>query len=472
MTNAVAESHYQRGNALRNAGQFAQAEAALRDALRLAPDHRDAAYSLAFMLREHGRVQAATDAIAAWAVHARPALDDVMAALGFLLECDALTHAHAVARDARARWPEDARLAARAGEVALALGEFDEAAQSLRDALDRDPNLSAAWMRLAHCRRYAHIDDSDLRRFERGWADAKLTPLARTSAGFALGKALDDVGDYARAAAVLRAANARAQASAPWNRDAWRSGIETQLAASPLPAVSVQPDFVPVFIVGLPRSGTTLVASRLGSFDGVRDRGELNWIPALHAHLREQRQLHDARALAPIAALIRAQMRRDDAPARYYVDKNPLNFRYLDFILALFPNARIVHCRRALRDTALSLWMQHFAGEDMGFSHDFADIAQVARDCEALMAHWRQHGIEMHDLDYEAFVAAPDMQRTRLAEFIGADARAFASNDPALGDVVKTASVWQVRQPVHTRSIGRWRHYVSYLPQLATLFPE
>lgn len=472
MTNAVAEAHYQRGNALRNAGQFAQAEAALRDALRLAPGHRDAAYSLAFMLREQGRIQAATDAVAEWARHARPGLEYVMAALGFLLECDALRRAHALARDARARWPEDARLAARAGEIALALGEFDEAAQSLRDALDRDPNLSAAWLRLAHCRRYAQIDDADPHRFERGWADAKLTPLARTSAGFALGKALDDVGDYARAAAVLRAANARAQAGAPWNRSVWRGGIEAQLAASPLPAVAEQPDFVPVFIVGLPRSGTTLVASTLGSFDGVRDRGELNWIPALHTHLREQRQLHEASALAQIAALIRAQMRRDDAPARYYVDKNPLNFRYLDFILALFPNARIVHCRRALRDAALSLWMQHFAGEDMGFSHDFADIAQVARDCDALLAHWRHRGVEMLDLDYETFVAAPDMQRTRLAEFIGVDAETFALNDPTVGDVVKTASVWQVRQPVYTRSIGRWRRYVPYLPELATLFPE
>ena len=116
--------------------------------------------------------------------------------------------------------------------------------------------------------------------------------------------------------------------------------------------------------------------------------------------------------------------------------------------------------------------MQHFAGEDMGFSHDFADIARVARDCDALIAHWRHRGVEMLDLDYEAFVAAPDLQRTRLAEFIGVDARAFALNDPTVCDVVKTASVWQVRQPVHTRSIRRWRHYVSYLPELATLFPE
>ena len=69
-------------------------------------------------------------------------------------------------------------------------------------------------------------------------------------------------------------------------------------------------------------------------------------------------------------------MRRDDAPAQFYIDKNPLNFRYLDFIVALFPNARFVHCRRDARDTALSIWMQHFAHEDLGFAYDFATISQ------------------------------------------------------------------------------------------------
>jgi tetratricopeptide (TPR) repeat protein len=472
MTSAAAESQYQRGNALRNAGRFAEAEDALRDALRLAPAHREASYSLAFLLREQGRTNGAAATIAAWTQHARPTRDEVLAALGFLLESDAHAPAHALARDARERWPDDARIAERLSEIALALGEFDAAAAASRDALDRDPALSAPWLRLAHCKRFARSDDADLQRFEQGWLRRDLAPLAHVGAGFALGKALDDLGDHARAAAVLRNANAAARAQIPWQRAAWRSDIAAQLSVEPLPQVSPRSDFIPVFVVGMPRSGTTLVANTLGGFDGVRDRGELNWIGALHAHLREQNQLHSLAALAQIAALVCAQMRRDDAPARCYVDKNPLNFRYLDFIVALFPNARIVHCRRGLRDTALSLWMQHFAGADMGFSHDFADIAAVAGDCNELMAHWQKRGVEILDLDYESFVAAPDAQRARLAQFVGVEMNATvaASAESAEAQAVRTASVWQVRQPLHLRSIGRWRDYAPYLPELETLF--
>lgn len=467
MANAAAQGLYERGNALRSAGHPREAEAVLREALRLAPEHRAAAYSLAFMLREQGRVNAAADAVVAWTRHARPALDDTLAALGFLLECAAVTAAHALARDARGRWPDDARLAAKAGEIALALGEFGEAAAALRAALDRDANQSAAWLHLAHCRRFDASEDADLRRFERGWSRTDLMPLTHACAGFAFGKALDDIGDYARAAAVLRDANAGARSRSPWPHEAWRRGVAAQLDAAPLPQVAAHDDFVPVFIVGMPRSGTTLVASTLGAFDGVRDRGELNWIGALHAHLREHGQLRDRAALAGIAALVRAQMRRDDTPARCYVDKNPLNFRYLGFIVALFPNARIVHCRREPRDTALSLWMQYFAGEEMGFSHAFADIAAVARDCTALMAHWRARGVDVLDLDYEELVAEPAAQSARLAQFVGA---AAASAPDASAQVVRTASVWQVRQPLHHRSIGRWRRYAPHLPELETLF--
>jgi len=473
MANSAAQSLYERGNALRNAGHLGEAEAALREALRLAPAHRDATYSLAFMLREQGRVNAAADAVAAWTRHAHPALDDMLAALGFLLECDAIAPAYALARDARGRWPEDARLAARTGEIALALGEFDAAAAALCNALDRDPNQSAAWLRLAQCRRFGAAGDIDLRRFERGWARTDLTPVARICAGFAFGKALDDLGDHARAAAVLREANSAASDQSPWQLSVWQREVAAQLEAAPLPQAAGSTDFVPIFVVGMPRSGTTLIASTLGSFEGVRDRGELNWIGALHAHLREHGQLRDRSALAGIAALVRAQMRRDDAPACCYIDKNPLNFRYLDFIVALFPNARIVHCRRGLRDTALSLWMQYFAGEEMGFSHDFADIAAVANDCAALMAHWRARGIAVLDIDYEQFVAEPAAQRSRLAEFVrvSIDGEGGGSEDSVGAQPVRTASVWQVRQPLHQRSLGRWRHYAPYLPELETLFP-
>ncbi len=464
------ELHYQRGNALRMRGEFVQAEAVLRDVLRSAPSHRDAAYSLAHLLREDGRLNAAANVVAALWENMPHSADEALAALAFLTECSAWMQAQTIARDARSRWPDDARVAAKAGEISLVLGAFEEAATALREALDRDSAQSASWLRLAYCQRFASCDDADVRRFERGWADARLDPAAHICAGFALGKTLDDLGDYARAATVLRSANALARAASSWRSQSWKNFVAARLHAKLPPALPVTPDFVPIFIIGLPRTGTTLVATALGRNKDVRDRGELNWIATLHAHLQAQGRLHDARALAPVAQMIRAQMRRDDAPARFYIDKNPLNLRYLDFIAALFPNARIIHCRRSPRDTALSLWMQHFAHEDLGFSYDFSTIADVAEGCRALMSRWRGlPQIQILDLDYEAFVAQPQEQQQKLAAFLGV-ADSPRTPTPVPNDTVTTASVWQVRQPVYTHAVERWRRYTPYLPELAALF--
>ena len=466
------ELHYRRGNALRMDGEIVQAEAVLRDVLQRAPDHRDAAYSLAHMLREDGSLNAAAHVVAELWKNRPHGADEALAALAFLGECGAHVLARTIAQDARTRWPDDARVAAKAGEFSLALGAFEEAAAALREALDRDPAQSASWLRLAYCRRFAGSEEADVQRFENGWTDTRLDSLSHICAGFALGKALDDLGDYARAARVLRSANALARDASPWRSRIWRDFVDVRLRAAPPPALRADPDFVPVFIVGLPRTGTTLVATALGRIQDVRDRGELNWIGALHAHLQVQGQLHDARALASIAQLIRAQMRRDDAPARFYIDKNPLNFRFLDFIAAMFPNAKVIHCRRASRDTALSLWMQHFAHEDLGFSYDFSAIAEVEAGCKTLMTHWRRSSeIQILDLDYEAFVTQPQEQQRRLAAFLGVTDSMRALSTMHI-DTVTTASVWQVRQPIYTHAVERWRRYVQYLPELALLFVE
>ncbi|MGH8123689.1 MAG: tetratricopeptide repeat-containing sulfotransferase family protein [Rudaea sp.] len=467
------ELHYWRGNVLRMCGAIDEAERELRGVLRRQPAHRDAAYSLATMLREEGRLRAAVVVVTTLWNSAQFDEQGALDAIGFLIECSAFAEALPIAREARRHWPQVARIEARAGEVELALGHFDEAAATLRSALDHDPTQSAAWLRLAYCRRYADRADADIERFRCAWSSPTLAAEARSCAGFALGKALDDVGDYANAAQVLREANARERATTAWRSDDWRRSIESRLHAPRLPALPASENFVPVFIVGLPRTGTTLVAGTLASEAGVCDRGELDWISTLHAHLAEQDKLRDPAALTVVANLIRKQLRRDDAPARFYVDKNPLNFRYLDFIAALFPNAKIVHCRRALRDTALSLWMQHFAHEDLGFAYDFSAIAEVGKSCQSLIAHWRRVlTIEIFDVDYEAFVAQPRAQQRRLAEFLGIAAIDLEPDFNSKPAAVTTASVWQVRQPVYTHAVGRWRHYADYLPELVALFPD
>jgi len=460
--------HYWRGNALRVAGRPDDAELELRAALRNDARHRDAALSLAFMLREQGRYDAAAQILvaSAQARDAQPA--ELQATIGFLRECGAFGAGYALLRAAHARWPDNLDIAAAAGEFALAVGEFEQAQRCLAEATRNDPRKGASWLRLSRCRRFTARSDEDVQRFEKAWRDRGINAQTRTCVGFALGKALDDLEDHAGAVQVLHEANARATAASPWNRTAWDAFVTQQRLLPPLPKAG-DDSFTPVFVVGLPRTGTTLAASLLARDTQVRDRGELNWIGAMHAHLQSQEAFYDRAALRTTAAIVATHMRRDDAPAHFYLDKNPLNFRYLDLIAALFPRAKIVHCRRDLRDTALSLWMQHFDHADLGFAYDFADIAAYARGYETLMAHWRETlAVPIFELDYAALAGATDATLRRLGEFIGCDVTALSS-DVAPAHAIATASVWQARQPVYATSIGRWQRYATYLPELAAI---
>src|SRR5450432_1504945 len=191
----VTELRYWRANALRLCALHNEAEQGFRALLRDRPDHRDAALSLAFMLREQGRIDAAAHVIVALANAHTGDASQTLALLAFLRECGTYAQAFGIATAARKRWPQDAALAAITGELALALGEFDTAREALRDALTRDPGQAAAWLRVAHCQRYENSNDPDLRRFETARANPALGASARICAGFALGKALDDLGD-------------------------------------------------------------------------------------------------------------------------------------------------------------------------------------------------------------------------------------------------------------------------------------
>ena len=468
----VVELLYWRANALRLSGRHEEAERGFRALLRRQPDHRDAALSLAFMLREAGRIDAAAQVVTELAKTHAGDSGQTLALLGFLRECGAYPQAIEIANSARQRWPQDAALAAITGEFALALGEFDAAHAALSEALTRDPGQAPSWLRLAHCQRYVDRNNADLRRFESALAQPALSAQARICAGFAMGKALDDLGDYANAARLLRDANAQARAVMPWRAQAWRQFVADQISGEILPALGDTVEFTPIFIVGLPRTGTTLTATTLGGHPQLRDRGELNWIAAMHARLQTQGLLHDLSALRAVRALVAAQLRRDDTPARGYIDKNPLNFRHLDLIAAIFPNAKIIHCRRSRRDTALSLWMQHFAHDDAAFAYDFADISEMAAGYERLMEHWRHTlALPIFDLDYETMASADPDSLRRLVEFLGVSPEPILQTPVAPGPIT-TASVWQVRQPLHTHSIGRWRNYAQFLPELTQLFAE
>jgi hypothetical protein len=242
--------------------------------------------------------------------------------------------------------------------------------------------------------------------------------------------------------------------------------VAAKLDAKPLAErVAAAADCVPVFIVGMPRSGTTLLAELLSRHPDVRYRGELGWMPFL-AQQTGSVARPTAALLEKTAATYLRQLREDDASARFYIDKQPLNFLHVDLIAALFPNARIIHCERSERDTALSIWMQYFAGPENNFAYDFDDIAAVMQGCSKLIASAKKkQAAQIRTIRYEDLVADAASRMRELAAWIGlGDFDIAAAPSDA---TISTSSLWQVRQPVYARSIGRWRAYAPHVPELA-----
>ncbi len=458
--------------ALQQAGRKREAESLLQALLETEPADSAAAFALARLLADQGRVAAAAAAIRrclAGEAHRNDA-DLAIAAIELLDDCDRKRDAADVAAAAIAVHPDDARLHAYAGMLQIQMGDFEMARRHYRFALEHD---ARAWewhvpIGLSSTQRYRDHAHADFASFEDGLRRGGLSDKARAELHFALGKAYDDVGRYAEAAQHFRDGNAILHRLTAWSRKAWRRAMEARLAAAPFthPAEPAA-GFNPIFIVGIPRSGTTLLAELLSLRPGVCNRGELPWL----AHLAMQPDLSgqpDAAALQRAAATYIAHARRDDAgDARWFIDKQPLNFRYLDLLFAMFPGACVIHCQRGARDTALSLWTQCFLEDVQGYSYDFNDIALVMHDCARLMAHWcKWFPDSIRNVRYEDLASDPDRVLAALAAWIGLPATAAGGGVP-VPTAISSASLWQARQPVHTRSVNRAERYLPFVPELA-----
>jgi hypothetical protein len=151
-------------------------------------------------------------------------------------------------------------------------------------------------------------------------------------------------------------------------------------------------------------------------------------------------------------------------------DKAPLNLFHLGFAALLFPNARIVHCRRGCRDNALSIWLENFKS-DQTYATDFDDLAFFQAQCERLVAHWKEVlPLPILTMQYEETVADLDGQARRLIDFLGVPWNSACLEFHASDRAVQTPSRWQVRQPIYSRSVERWKRYAPFLPELERAF--
>ncbi len=362
-------------------------------------------------------------------------------------------------------------------QVAAALGDFEAALALCRRAVATKPDFVLAWQQLAELRRYDDPDDPDIVSMERLLDEAALGPMDAEALHHALAKVHDDIGRYEAAAAHLSAANRSKRDRLPrYDRAAQQAQTDALIAADCVVAQDVARRTsapVPVFIVGLPRSGTTLVERILAAHSQVSAGGELTDLDRLvRTHLDAWPASPSAVTdtvdetlrggyLAVVAAL---------ASGRPYVtDKYPGNLVHVGVIRRLFPDAPVVICQRNAADNALSLLFQDFPAANP-YANDLADIAHY-QDCQRRLAdHWRAAFDDtVMTLSYEALIADQRAVTERLLAFCGLPWEDACLAFETVGGAVTSLSRWQVRQGLYARSVGRWRRYADYLPGLAAL---
>jgi len=444
------------------------AEEVLRALLADSPGHAAATFLLARLLHGEGRIGAMAQTLCALFTQPGQDIEHRIQAIELLDESGRQEDALTLCEDGIAAGATDARLHVHAGRVAAQLGRFELARTRYLFALDHSPQ-ALTWqlpLALTELQRYANGDHPDIARFADLLARRDINAHERSGLLFALAKAHDDIGDYAAAAAYLRDANALRHASVRWSRKLWRRSVEVRLQRA-APAYRHAPSipWTPIFIVGAPRSGTTLIAERLARHPQVRLRGEENWFPQLAGTLDSEEQPSPA-LVEQAANIYAAQLRQDDAEAQWYIDKQPFNFLHVDRILALFPHARIIYCLRQARDNALSLWMQSFPAGVQDFAYDLNDIAAVIHGANRLYKHWRhRYGESVRVLRYEDMVSDPASCLADMSAWLELPNRDLLASPPR-SVALSTASLWQVRQPIHNRSVGRWEHYAPFMPEL------
>jgi tetratricopeptide (TPR) repeat protein len=379
--------------------------------------------------------------------------------------------------------PGDIRLLLSIGHVRKSLGQRAESEASYKEVLAADPANAEAWWSLADLKSYL-FEDAEVATMQRLSADWERRERARPGDAqlyFALGKALEQRGRYGEAFASYARGNAMRRRDEPYDIETFErraARIRTFFGSAFFAehAGGGDPSRAPIFIVGLPRSGSTLIEQILASHSQVDGTMELPNILNLVGGFNDLGPNHDgypeAVGDAPAAqfAALGSRYISETSPLRRgrarFTDKLPNNFSHIGLIQAILPNATVIDARRHPMDACFSTFRQHFASGQT-FSYDLADLGRYYRCYLSLMDHWDEvlPGKVLH-VQYEDLVRDPETNIRRLLEHCGLPFEAACLNQHETSRAVRTPSAEQVRQPIYTSAVGYWRHYEKELEPL------
>jgi tetratricopeptide (TPR) repeat protein len=455
-------------------GQESRAMASYQAAVALQPNLVIAQMRLGMLYLMQSRK---AEAAAAFRAAASAALGTAMARIAeacALEASGAFDEALAAARATVDAYPEDAEAHAFLAKLLGEAGLSAEAAAHYLRVAELAPDMCLGWSGLATNRKFTDEDSPLIARMNAVLARPNLTPRKRQLVCFALGKAHDDMGNYEAAMRNFEAGNRLRAMAGDLDRDELVRRVDRLIEATPPGYRDREPDAgvedaTPILIVGMPRSGSTLTEQILSSHPAVVAGGELEFWHARDTP-REDIWSLTSDATRRLADDYLAKLRRFRPGAKRVTDKALDNFLRLGFIHRILPNATLIHCRRHPVDTALSIFTTNF---DCEYGADRGDLVFFFRQYQRLMAHWRQVLLpdRLIDVDYEMLVADPEPQARRLIAACGLEWNVACLAPHRNMRTIKTASLWQARQPVYKTSVERWRRYEPWLGEFRELLP-
>ncbi len=500
-----AEAHNNLGNALLLLGQFDVASASYRRAVEIKPDFAEAHCNLSAALLQLDQPKAAMTS-SRRALQIRPEYAQALNNLGLaLLKLDqpeeALNSCHqalelkpdlvealdnvkaaltmlglgseASCRERLETNPDNTLAIMRLANMCISQGRFTEAEELFKRAASIAPDMPDAWIGIPHSRKMTSADTSWLVGALRV-VGLNLEPRKQAALHFAIAKYFDDLEDFEQAFTHYQRANELSKRYMPKYDPRHTARLFDQLIQfhdrerQSQVRIAANTSVRPVFVVGMPRSGTTLAEQILASHPSIFGAGELNfWGDTIRGCLFSQQR---ANMLTNAAADYLRQLEERSADALRVVDKMPHNFQYLGLLNAVLPNARIIHMKRNPLDTCLSIYFQNF-NTNHPYSNDLTSLAGYYDEYLRLMKHWQSTlpAEAFLEVCYEDLVSEQAAWSRKMIEFVGLpwDPRCLDFHQTSRG--IATPSRWQVRQKISKSSVARWRNYEKYVEPLLRL---
>lgn len=468
------------GNMLREQGRVDEAMRAYQAALALKPDYGTALFNVGTILQRQGQHEDA-EAYLQRAAKIIPDDPELWSALGFSLSAqDRMEEAEQAFKTAVQLNPAYVEAHSQLGSLYMVRGESEAARACFQRVTELEPEHAATQMFLSRLRRFGTQDMDEISRIESMLARAAEDEEAQVSLHFALGKMYDDCGLYDKAFAHYDAANRLHWRTIEFDAQALTEQVSRSLSTFTPELFSRQSaarsqSSLPVFIVGMPRSGTSLVEQIIASHPGAFGGGELRYTDRMANKLPAQLgrpypqcvEAIDESLSASLAAGYIEHLRSACPEAIRVTDKALSHVFHLGLLALLFPESRIIHCSRDPMDIAVSLYFQKFVPGTLEFSYDLRAIGVYYRLYHRLMHFWREVlPMQVHEVSYEALVADQETVTRSLIDHCGLpwDDRCLAYFEASR--TVRTASHWQVRQPIYKDSVKRSQRYAEQLGEL------